>query len=86
MSIYDHQNTFYNYNGFIVGVCSCNKHWIGDGCWTAECPLNCSGRGICNDSVEVPFCTQCNEGWMGADCNTPCYGKQIPMDSGMFSL
>ncbi|WAR26298.1 TENX-like protein [Mya arenaria] len=65
-----------------IGTCTCDTYWVGEGCWTAECLNNCTGQGTCNDTTDVPFCTHCDQGWMGADCSTPCYGIQEPMDSG----
>lgn len=68
------------------GTCTCNTYWVGDGCWTAECLNNCTFHGQCNDTVDVPFCYNCDQGWMGPDCSTPCYGIQQPMDSGQYTV
>jgi len=68
----------------VSGTCTCNTYWVGEGCWTAECLNNCTGHGQCNDTLNVPFCNNCDQGWMGADCSTPCYGVQQPMNSGQY--
>ena len=49
-----------------------------------DCPgPRCSGRGLCNVTVDPPRCTGCAAGWMGPACNEACqHGRQTPMDSG----
>jgi hypothetical protein len=51
--------------------------FTGDDCGEPDCPgePNCLGQGICNTQFDPPKCTNCDDGWMGADCGTVClYG------------
>ena len=64
--------------------CTCFPGWSGDACDVADCPgsPNCMSRGYCNTTVDPPRCTDCETGWMGADCDELCvHGVQVCMVS-----
>ena len=64
------------------GTCICDEGWRGDGCEIPDCDQDCNGHGVCNTSYPTPRCT-CTEGWMGPACEVRCFGRQMPMDSGI---
>lgn len=72
LTISDGKTYFYYFSG-----------WRSTGCEVPDCPSDCNYRGVCNTTGQRPECTNCQEGWMGEDCGTPCNGLQIPMDSGI---
>ena len=66
-------------------VCVCSTGWIGDGCEIGKCVDDCNNRGECisEDGSSAPQCKNCQTGWLGESCETPCYGVQEPMNSGI---
>jgi hypothetical protein len=66
--------------------CDCFAGWIGVACHEPDCPgdpIDCFGRGQCDESTNPPLCVNCHENWMGPACNDPClHGIQEPMNSG----
>ena len=64
----------------VTHECSCDEAWTGVACHLPNCPGNgnCFGRGFCNPDYDTPVCEDCETGWMGPDCNTPCvHGTQV---------
>ena len=46
---------------------------VGLGCEKPDCPgdPDCNGRGLCVEA-DVPYCGECDRGWIGRACNVPC--------------
>ena len=64
----------------VTHKCECNAAWSGVACHIPWCPGNgnCFDRGFCNPDYFEPVCENCQQGWMGPDCNTPCVnGVQV---------
>ena len=58
-----------------IGICMCDKGWLGSDCRTMGCINNCSSNGFCQANETSASC-HCDYMWEGHDCskrvNTTC--------------
>ncbi|GIQ81185.1 hypothetical protein KIPB_002103, partial [Kipferlia bialata] len=60
---------------------SCEAGWVGDGCNTPICPLDCLGRGTCT----APGVCECGSEYVGKDCRYSMYMGDAILDTDVMA-